>query len=367
VTDPRLARYATLICDYSLELQAGQRLLVLAPPDAGPLVLAIGREAWRRGARPTVMMEPPAAEERLVREGSERQLRHVDPVLLGVIEIADAVVSVLAPHNSRALASLPPARSSLRTAGRSPLTAVTRERFLAGGRSWLVCAFPTPAAAQDAGMGTAAFERFVYAGCLLDEADPAAEWRAIAARQERLVERLSGSRELRIRGPGTDLILGVEGCTWEGSSGRSNLPDGEVYTSPTAPAANGEVRFTLPFQRYGRRFEGVRLRFRDGVVVDAGAAVGEEALVALLDTDEGARRIGEVAIGTNVWIQHPTGFALFDEKMGGTFHIALGTGFPELGGTNVSAIHWDIVGDLREGGTLEADGGPIVHDGRLAV
>jgi aminopeptidase len=369
VTDPRLTRYAALVCDYSLELRAGERLYVLSPSIAEPLALAIAREAFRRGADPALHIVPPEAEERVQRDGSDVQLAHPDPLLLAGMETADAVLAINAPTNTRSLSSLPAGRTKARTESRRAFQDIYRERFLKANGRWLLCEFPTSAGAQQAEMGTAAFERFVYASCFLDEPDPQAEWRALAERQRRLVERLRVAREIRARAPGTDLTLSVEGCGWESSCGLRNLPDGEVFTSPHAPSVEGEIAFGLPQIREGRRYEGVRLRFEGGRVVDASAESGEDALHALLDLDDGSRSLGELAIGTNVWIQHPTGLTIFDEKIGGTFHVALGAGFPHLGGpdTNRSVLHWDLVCDLREGGSIEADGEAVVRDGRLLV
>jgi aminopeptidase len=244
------------------------------------------------------------------------------------------------------------------------------DRFLeraAEGMRWVGAVYPTPAEAQEAGMGTLAWERFVYAACLLEEPDPVAAWRAVGERHQRLIDRLAAAREIRARAPGTDLRLSIEGCRWESAAGESNLPDGEVYCSPDPASAEGVVTYTIRSLFRGRRYENVRLRFREGVVVDADADVGADALQAVLDTDEGSRRLGEFAIATNDRITQATGNTGFDEKIGGTFHTALGAAFPELGGQNRSAVHWDLVCDLRQGGSLEADGAPLVQDGRLLV
>jgi aminopeptidase len=367
VTDPRLARYADLVCDYSLGLEEDHRLAIIVPPVAEPFAVALARAAFARGAHVTVQMDPPWSSERMLREAGEEQLRTPDPAMLELVAAADRLVTVLAPLNSRANSTVGGDRTRIRAEGLAAVQHRFVERISSGAARWVGCAYPTATSAQDARMSTAAFERFVFAACLLDEPDPAAAWRAVAERQDRLVERLSTVRELRARAPGTDLVVGVEGVQWENASGRVNLPDGEVFCSPRVEATQGEITYTIPSQMFGRRFERIHLRFRDGVVVDASAEVGQEALLAVLDTDEGARRLGEFAVATNPHITRAIGNTLFDEKIGGTFHTALGFGFPHLGGTNTSAIHWDIVCDLRQGGTIEADGEPIVRDGRLLV
>jgi aminopeptidase len=366
VTDPRLVRYADLIYDYSLELKADDRILIRSEPAAEPLVLALAEGAWKRGADPSVWLEPPAVGDRVLREGNDEQVRHCSPVFLDAIRRFDATINVLAPTNDRARSTISPERQRLHDEGQAELAKLAYERL--GVIPWMVCAYPTAAAAQEAQMSTWSYEEFVYRACLLDEPDPPAAWRALAERQRRLCEHLTGSREIRIRtDAGTDLTLGVEGQPWESSSGLRNLPDGEVFCSPNPDQTQGVVQFDLPSLMYGRRFEGVRLRFEDGNVVESSAQVGAEALAHLLDTDDGARRLGELAIATNDGITRATGSTLFDEKIGGTFHCALGQAFEHLKGRNLSSIHWDLVGDLRPGGSITADGQEIVRDGRMLV
>jgi aminopeptidase len=216
-------------------------------------------------------------------------------------------------------------------------------------------------------MGTGAWERFVYAALLLGEPDPVAAWRAMGERHARLIERLAGVSELHVTSAGTDLRVNVQGREWESCAGEANLPDGEIFCAPPAGGVEGEITFDVPSLEDGRECRGVRLRFDAGVVVEASAAVGEETLLARLDTDEGARHAGEFAIGTNELITRAVGDTLFDEKIGGTCHLALGRSFPLLGGENLSAVHWDLVCDLRAGGGIDADGEPLLAGGRLVV
>jgi aminopeptidase len=222
-----------------------------------------------------------------------------------------------------------------------------------------VTLWPVPALAQQAGMGTAAFASLVERALFLDRPDPVAAWRELSERQGRLIERLAPAREIRIEAPGTDLTLNVEGRTWVNSDGRRNMPSGEVFTGPHETSARGTVRFTLPTSHGGVDVAGVELRFEDGVVVDARAERGHEFLLETLGTDPGARRLGELGIGTNAGIAQRTGMILLDEKIGGTVHLALGRSYPETGGVNDSAIHWDLICDLRQGGRLTADGEPV--------
>ena len=212
-------------------------------------------------------------------------------------------------------------------------------------------------------MGTAEFADFVRRAMFLDRDDARAAWEELRAQQARLVERLSRASELRIEAEGTDLRVRVEGRTWVNSDGQRNMPSGEVFSGPLEDSAQGRIRYTIPSSPRGVEVAGIELEFRDGVVVDARAERGEDYLLATLDTDPGARRLGEIGIGTNTGIDRPTGSILFDEKIGGTVHFAVGRSYPETGGTNVSAVHWDMICDLRQGGRLSADGEVLQRDG----
>ena len=209
------------------------------------------------------------------------------------------------------------------------------------------------------------YENFLERALFLDRPDPVAAWAELQRRQAGLVDRLSTGREIRIRAPGTDLRLDVGERTWINSDGRRNMPSGEVFTGPHERSATGTIRFTVASVGRGAQVIGAELTFRDGQVVSAGAERGEEQLLAALATDPGARYLGEIGIGTNVGIDRPTGSTLLDEKMAGTVHLALGRSYPETGGTNASALHWDLVCDLRGGGELTLDGAPVISDGIL--
>jgi aminopeptidase len=230
-----------------------------------------------------------------------------------------------------------------------------------------VALFPTDAYAQDADMSLADYTEFVYAACHLDDDDPVAFWRGVSAEQERLVTWLADKRELHVLGPDTDLRVGVAGRSWMNANGRRNMPDGEIFTGPQEDAVNGVVRFSFPSQVQGREVEDIRLRFEGGRVVEATAAKNQDYLKRMLELDEGARRLGEFAIGTNYGITQFTKNILFDEKIGGTMHMAIGAGYPETGSRNESAIHWDMICDLRQGSTITADGQLFAKDGRIVI
>ena len=214
---------------------------------------------------------------------------------------------------------------------------------------------------------TADFAEFVHRACKLDQPDPVAAWRALAAEQQRLIDWLDGKSEIHLRGPEADLRLSVAGRTWINADGRKNFPDGEVFTGPVEDSVDGRVRFSFPVVTAGREIVDVRLRFEHGKVVDATAAQNEEYLHRVLETDEGAKTLGEFAFGTNFGIDRFTKNILFDEKIGGTVHMAVGQGYPETGSANQSAVHWDLICDLRRGGEVDVDGRPFMRDGRFVV
>jgi aminopeptidase len=367
VTDPRLTRYAELICEHSLGIDESHRLLIGTPPEGSPLAVATAREAWRRGARVSVSMSPDWALTDVLRRGSDDQVGYLDPAELETVERFDRWLFVWAGLNTAERADIAAERDAAHARGAAPWMDRQDEREVAGELRWVGAAYPTALGAQTARMGSAAWERFVYSALLLDEPDPIAAWRRLSERHARLIERLAGAGELHVVGAGTDLRIAVAGRAWESCAGESNLPDGEVFCTPADGAVEGEITFDVPSLHNGRECRDVRLRFEAGVVVDASASFGEDALLSRLETDEGARRVGEFAIGTNEMIRRAVGDTLFDEKIGGTCHLALGRSFPALGGTNVSAIHWDLVCDLRSGGRIEADGEPVLVDGRLLV
>jgi aminopeptidase len=349
-------RFAALLCDWCLEAAAGQQVLIAASTLAEPLVVALHRELLVRGAWPLVRVAPPGLAADFYRFASAAQLDGFPPVELTEMERIDAFMRVESPLNTRALAGIEPSLVARAARARAPVQeARLRKR-------WCVTLWPTPALAQQAGMGEPDYEAFVSRALFLDRPDPLAAWRELHGRHEELIERLSAASEIRIEAPGTDLTLRVDGRTWINSDGRRNMPSGEVFTGPLEDSANGTIRFELPSLARGSEVAGVELTFRDGLVLGARADRGLEQLSAALAIDDGARRLGELGIGTNPGIDRPTGSTLLDEKIAGTVHLALGRSYPETGGVNASALHWDLVCDLREGGRLTADREPVALD-----
>jgi aminopeptidase len=353
------AAFAALLCDYSLAVGKGEQVVVRSTTLASPLLLALQRALLEREAWPLLRVAVPGQEEAFWAAARDVHLDGFPPSELAEAEGTDASLAIHAPDNTRALANVDPALTARAARARAPL----REAALR--RRWCVSLWPTAALAQEAGMATGDFAAFVRRALFLDRDDPVAAWLSLRSFQARLIERLAGASELRIEGESTDLMLGVAGRTWINSDGRRNMPSGEVFTGPVEGSAEGRIRFDVPSSPRGVEVAGIELEFRSGVVVSARADRGDAVLQAMLATDAGARRLGELGIGTNFGIDRAIGTILFDEKIGGTVHLALGRSYPETGGTNESAIHWDMICDLRRGGRLTADGEAVVENGRL--
>lgn len=354
---PDPGAFAALLCDYCLEVRPGQQVLVRSTTLAAPLLRALHRTLLEREAWPLLRVELPGIDEDFYAHAREAQLDGYPSIARAESEQADAFLTVQAPFNTRALADADPERIARAARSRAPLG----ELRLA--KRWCGTLWPTPAGAQQAGMSDDAFAAFVRGALFLDRENPAAAWGELRVMQAGLIERLAGARELRIEAEGTDLTLRVDGRTWVNSDGRRNMPSGEVFTGPLETSANGTIRFTVPSSPRGVAVEDVELTFRDGEVVGARAGRGDEYLQRTLATDPGARRLGEIGIGTNRGIDRPIGAILFDEKIGGTVHLALGRSYPETGGVNESAVHWDLICDLRRGGRLSADGEVLQEGG----
>lgn len=367
MADPRIEKLADVIIDYSLGIKEGDFFLINSPPIAAPLVEALYVRALQRGAFPTVDMQLPQLAELYLKHASDAQLDWVSPAARLLMERVDARFSILADTNTKSLTNTDPAKQTRRARATGDLTKLFMERAAAGSLRWSLTLYPTEAFAQDADMSLAEYEAFVYGAGLLHEPDPVAAWKRQGAEQQRLVDWLRGRETVRIVGPDTDLTLSIKDRVFINADGLRNFPDGEIFTGPVENSANGSVRFTYPANLNGREITDIRLTFRDGAVTEAHAAQGQEFLDRLLDTDAGARRLGEFAFGTNFGITRFTKNTLFDEKIGGTIHMALGRSYPETGGRNESAIHTDIVCDLRQGGEITVDGELFAKDGKYMM
>jgi aminopeptidase len=361
MTDPRIAQYARLLVEQCVGVQPGWQVLLLGSHLSRPLNEEIARQLARTGAYALTRFSHGGASMTIdyawALEAPLELLGTMAPLDLHAFEHADALIAIDAPENTRDRAGYAPERwDAVQRATRPAIS-----RLLEHDLPWVGCQYPTPALAQDAGMTTAEFADFLYGACLRD-------WDAERARMQRYADRFDAASEVRIVGPGTDLVLSLEGRRGEVDAGGGNMPGGEFFYSPVEDSAEGAIHFAeFPAPYAGRDVAGIRLRFEGGRVVDASAEREEEFLVGMLDTDEGARRLGELGIGCNPGITRYMRNTLFDEKMDGTVHLALGNGIGWLGGTNVSAIHWDIVKDLRDGGRIELDGEVVQQDGTWLI
>jgi len=365
VRDPRLTTLADLLCRYSLQVGEGDTVLVDGPPLAQPLIVEMVRKVTELGAHPMVRTRLERAQAAFLAEASDDQLRAVTRLDEIEVEAPTRALSIWAQRNNRFASGIDPNRQAMRSAAMRPLFERFFERERLGEVHWCGTAYPCDAAAQDAGMSLTEWEDFVYSAGHLGDSDPIAFWREQSARQARVVEQLQGVGELRILGEDTDLTLDVSGRTWVNADGHQNFPDGEVFTSPVETATRGHISFSLDAPYNGNDVAGVRLWFEQGRVVREEAVKGGPFLSQMLDMDAGARYLGEVAFGMNDDIRAGTRDTLFDEKIGGTCHVALGMAFPEAGGSNLSGLHWDMVCDLRTGGEVRGDGDVIYRDGRF--
>jgi aminopeptidase len=284
-----------------------------------------------------------------------------------LIETFDVRIAIASAVNTKELSEVDPAKQALRTSAMRELSQTFMDRSASGELRWSVCMFPTNAYAQDAEMSLSDFEDFVYAACLCDQPDPVAAWQEVARKQQILVDFLKGKKEVHLVGAGTDVTVGIDGRAFVNCYGDKNMPDGEIFTGPEETKINGHVSFSFPAIYQGREVQGVQVWFEGGVAVKWTATKNEEFLTRMLTTDEGACRLGEFAFGTNFGIQRFTKNMLFDEKIGGTIHMAFGGGYPETGSTNRSAIHWDMLCDLRRGSEVTVDGELFAKDGKYLL
>jgi aminopeptidase len=356
--DPRA--FADLLAGYCLDVQPGQQILVRSTTLAAPLLLELQRAILERDAWPHLRVELPGEARSFYEHAKDRHLDEVPALALAEASKIDASLGIQAPADVRELVGVDPARITRLARARRPVREATMKK------RWCSTLWPTDALAGQAGMTLPGFEAFVRGALFLDQPDPLVAWGGLRTFQDKLIARLASARDVRIEADGTDLTLRVAGRTWVNSDGKRNMPSGEVFTGPHENSANGRIRFTVRSAPAGVDVDGVELELRDGAVVGARAETGDEYLQRALETDDGARYLGELGIGTNFGIDRPIGAILFDEKIGGTVHLALGRSYPETGGKNASALHWDLICDLRQGGRLTADGDVVMLDGRFA-
>ncbi|QNO16127.1 aminopeptidase [Alkalicella caledoniensis] len=365
MADIRLQKLAKLLVEYSTEVKPGEKVFISCEDVGIPYIVEVAKAAIRKGAQVEYIVTLPEIGETLLKEGTEEQISTPSLSFKNVVDNADVYLTAWGTSNTRSSSNLDPKKIQLRARGNSETRKEFSRKMGTKEIRWCGTQFPTHADAQEANMSLSEYEDFVYGAGLLDKEDPIAQWKRIHDEQERWVKYLDTKKELHFVSEGTDIKVSVEGRKWINCDGKVNFPDGEIFTSPVEDGINGHITFSFPGIYAGKEIENIYLEVEAGKVVKATASKGEDLLQALLDTDEGARFFGEVAIGTNYGIQKFTRNMLFDEKIGGTIHMAVGDSMPEAGGKNRSAIHWDMLCDMRSGGKIYADGELFYENGQF--
>jgi aminopeptidase len=369
VPDPRIEKLADVIVRYSTGVKKDQLVRLTGDPVALPLMEAIYERCVQAGAHVQFKCVPDSLSTVFFEHAKPHQLDYVSPLSKQEVKTIDVSIGIWAETNTKAMSNVDPKKQARASAARKPVFKTFMKRAADGDLKWCGTLFPTNASAQDAEMSLREYEDFVFRAGLLHKRDPVAEWKKVAKQQQKVVDYLTGKKEIRfVTKAGTDLLVNVDGMTWINCCGNENFPDGEVFTGPNLKAkdggVNGIVRYSFPAVHHGREVHDIELTFEKGRVVNASASKNQAFLEKMLDMDRGARSLGEIAIGTNYAIQQYTKNTLFDEKIGGTFHAAVGAGYPESGNANESGLHWDMVCDMRPRKGDKTSGGEIIVDGK---
>ena len=369
MADPRIEKYAQILIDYSTQVKPGDLVAIHSSTAAEDLVQVMIALILERGAFPHVILDVADQEELFYNHATDELLDFVPRFHKMAFEEFDVLFKIRCETNTRTLSQVDPARQSHRQKALSPLLVAQMQRGADNTLRWMSTHFPSQAYAMEAEMGLEEYKNFFYRACHADEAtpDPVAHWQEIKRQQQRLIDFFHGHDQVRVFGPNVDLTLSVKGRSFLNACGTNNLPDGEIFTGPVEDSVNGWVRFTYPAIHQGRAVEGIELTFESGKVVQAAAKTNQDFLLRMLDSDPGARYLGEFAIGTNYVIDRFTRSILFDEKIGGSFHMAVGAGYPESGSVNKSVIHWDMICDMRRDSEIQLDGETIYRNGYFTI
>ena len=367
--DPRFNKMAQVIVNYSIAVKPGQMVYIWSQTPAAPLMLELYKEVLKAGGNAFMRADIPGAQEILLQHGSEWALKNPTAVEALSVEEGkfDAYIRIGAETNTRRLTNADPNKMQLVQTALRPSLNKRMERSAEGTYNWCVTLFPTDAYAMDSDMNLADFTEFVFAACMLNDPDPVARWKEMGVRQQVYVDFLNGRKRIDVKGPNVDLTMSIEGRIFKNSQGLRNFPDGEIFTGPVEDSVNGWIRYDYPCVYQGREVQGVELTFEHGRVTKATAKKGEDFLLKVLDTDYGARTLGEFAIGTNYGITRFSRNILFDEKIGGTMHMAVGSGYPDTGAKNKSAVHWDMIAGMQNDSTIAADGDVFYKDGKFVI
>lgn len=367
MADPRMDKMADILVNYSIKVKTGDWCIIMGNVVAEPLLNEIVKHVVRAGGHPNVVMGSDRISETIMREANEDQLKHITPFERQIFEDADVLFSIFSNQNTRSQANIDPSKQQIRGKARKDLMKIYAERSASKDLRWVIGLMPCDALAQEADMSLRDYEDFVYQATFADKKNPVAEWQKIHDEQERLIEWLKGKKKVELKGPHIEMTMSIAARRFINSDGEKNMPSGEIFTSPVEDSANGWVEYTYPAIRGGREVEGIRLEFENGKVVKSTAEKNEDFLKKMLAMDEGSSILGELGIGTNYGIDRFTKNILFDEKIGGTIHLAVGTGFPEAGGENESALHWDMICDMRKDSQILIDGELFYKNGKFQV
>ncbi len=365
--DKRYRKLAEILLNHSLSIKKDDLFIINGSPVSAPLLREIYIVAIEKGAHPALRLGMEEFSELFYKHAADHQLTYVSPLHRFEVEHVDARLSIISPENTRYMTNVDPEKQAIRSSSQQPIHEIFLKRAADKSLRWCVTQFPTNASAQDAEMSLSDYESFIFDAAHVDEHDPAAYWEAIGEKQQRIIDILSQKDSIHIVAEDTDLRLSVKNRKWINCFGKENFPDGEIFTGPLEDSAEGFIHFSFPSVYGGRQVNDVKLWFEQGNVVKTTAQAGKEFLSSMLETDEGAKRLGEFAFGMNEGVTEFTKNTLFDEKIGGTIHLALGSGYPETGSSNKSGIHWDMVCDLRKKGEIYADDELIYKQGKFII
>ena len=365
MADARVEKLAQILVDHSAEIKPGDRVAIEATTAAQPLVRALCATILDRGGYPHLLLELPDQEEILFAHAKDEQLDAIPTFRKLAYDQFESRIRIHSDTNPRALSSVDPARQRRHQKASASILEMQMRRGADRSFKWVTTLFPTEGYAIEAEMSLSNFEDFVYRACHADQANPVAYWNKVEASQKKIIDRIEGHDQVVLRGPNVDLSLSIKGRKFLNAAGKSNMPDGEVFTGPVEDSLNGFVRYSYPAMYSGVLVEGVELTFSNGKVTKATAEKNLPFLREMLESDAGARYVGEFAIGTNYEIDRFSHNILFDEKLGGSFHMALGAGYPETGSHNKSIIHWDMICGMQKDSEILVDGEVVYKNGKF--
>jgi len=363
--DKRLEKLANILIHHSLEIKKNDLFMIVGSPLTAPLITEVYKQSLKAGANPHVRIAIEGLAEIFFKNASEKQLKYMSPLGKFEIKNIDARLGIISPENTRSMTNIDPEKQAMASVANKEIHKIFLDRAAKKELRWCITQYPTNASAQDAEMSLEEYEDFIFKAAHVDKKDPIAYWKNVFKEQEKIKKLLEKKKKIQIKAKDTDLILSVDGRKWINCYGKENFPDGEVFTGPIEKSAEGYISYSFPASHGGREVNDIQLWFNKGKVVKAKASKGEKFLNSMLNMDKGSSMIGEFSFGTNYGIKKYTKNTLFDEKIGGTIHIAVGSGYPETGSKNESSLHWDMMCDLRKNGEVYADGELIYKNGKF--